>query len=153
MPPNCVCANITTTGHWTYSDFEFNSLIRHGDIYLVATPAGIFQLEPPTTPTVVAEIKTGRLPTGDFVASMLTDIYADCRGEMDLEIVTTVDEEADFEYSFAVRLGKEKKHTKRFKLGRGVRGNSWSVLIRNQAGSPFNISNLRPIVIKSVRSR
>lgn len=148
-----ILLNLTTFGHWEYLDFDFNSIVRQNDKYYIANDSGIFEITQPDIPTVIGEIRTGRLPFNETLVSYMHDLYADCRGAMDIEITTIVDEDREIEYEFAVRPDKEKKHCKRFQFARGVKGNCWSLIIRNKTGSRFDITSINPIPLQAKRSK
>ena len=148
-----VVVNLKTSGHWEYTNFKFNSMVFHNGQYIAATDTGISQLTTPAPRTVVGEVKTGELNADATRTTYMADVYADCRGEMDLELDTTVDEDRVIEYSFAVRTEKEGRHSKRFKLAKGVKSNSWALTVRNVVGSNFDVLAVTPMVVQSVRSK
>lgn len=139
--------NLETGGHWTYSGFPFNSLVRYRDEYYLANDSGLFKVETPSIPTVVGTIETPTFSFNRQYTSYIHDMYLQCRGNNELTLTTITDEDWAVDYDVSVRESKEGRHVKRVKLAKGVRGNNWSFKMKNVAGSRLDLSliDIRPI--------
>ncbi len=133
--------NILSKGTSQYTNYDFSSLIRFGDVYLGCNKNGIFRLggDADDGEEIKGWVKTGNV---DFGISNPKKVRAGYLGYMSTEeIDVTLEAEDGSSYTARLRKGTELQG-KKFPVSRNVKGRFVSCKIENTHGCDFGIDFL-----------
>ena len=149
--------NTVTTAHSRYTNYEFNSFFKLGNINYGINDYGIYQLTGDTDfvgeaseVNIEAEVI---LPTTSFDEQTLkscSDAIVYGRGDGYIEVALVLDEQQERTGYLVYYDDRTGMHRKRVKIPKGLKGSVWQFKIRNVNGSHFDI-NLFEVFIKSMQ--
>lgn len=126
-----------------YYNYGFNSFALFNGVYLGAGPDGIFQLygDDDEGMNIKAKVKTPLLDYGDSHQKRGNDVYVgiDTTGEISVSVYT---EDAIENECAPVAAGQTGFNVLKFKTGKGVKGQYYSVLIKNNHGDDFILDKI-----------
>jgi hypothetical protein len=138
-----VCVN-TRLQALTFADgWQFNSFAVLGDVILAATGDGLFVLGGDTDngAAINAGFSTG-LHDGDSAQQKrTTGLLVGYRTNGDLRLAVVADEHED-EHYILESDGHATLHNARVKIGRGMKGRHWQLVIDNIEGDDFEVSTM-----------
>jgi hypothetical protein len=154
-----VIVNTINLCHSRYSNFAFNSFIRHNNRYYAACAKGIYELVGDSDFSGDAFVDTSidaiiLTPVSDFDTQemkQVSDAYLHTRQQDDLLLDVLVNETDEFTDFTIMNDGVEGLHRHRVKLPRGLKGTDWQFRVRNTNGCDFSAFDLEIFVRKLKR--
>lgn len=145
--------NLSSGGHSRYTNYNFNSFVRHQGRYLAASASGLFELSGATDAgvNIDAYVETGDIEPSTSQTYM-HDIFIEGRSNDVLNVTVTTDQNQQPD-PYTTVMGKmdNSSSMRRCKTGKGIKGRRWRFKIANEAGSPMELIKIEPKFIRSQR--
>lgn len=139
-----------TGGTTRYTHFDFNSFARVGTSYYGAKADGIYLLagRDDADEDVHAEVNFGNLNFGMLERKALPHVYAGVASDGRLLLKVVAEGQT---YVYPVRGSSSELKTQRFDLGKGLRANYYELILQNDGGSLFDLSEIEFTPLKLSR--
>ena len=131
-----------------YCGYEFDSIVKFGDMYLGAGEEGLFTLEDADTDDGVEIDSIIELPTTDFGISnqkRIRAIHVGCETGGKLKLTLSNDEDNEREYTLVPINISNRQHGSKVKVNRNGKGRYWTVKIENVDGCDFSLNMIELI--------
>jgi hypothetical protein len=135
--------NLNSKALSRYDGQPFNSMALFNDVYLAASPAGIYALtgDDDAASAINAVVRSGLVDFGTNQLKRIRVAYISYRTDGDLELKVTTDEGESHTYKIG-RIDGDGIHQNKVKIGRGMVGRHFQWEITNKEGCDFEIHDL-----------
>lgn len=126
-----------------YTNFQFNSIVKFGSVYLAAGPSGVVVLGGDTDAgeEIDARARTGQLNYGSSFLKRIPRLYVSHSADGDLVFRTITQEGGTRSYLLQVN-GIVGEQQRRVPVGIGPKSVRWQFELANRAGSDFSLSSI-----------
>lgn len=147
----CWVVNTKNLGLTEYLDFDFNSLVKHGDKYFASNEKGVFELTGDTDEgfLIKAAIKTAIMDFDSEFQKKVPRIYIGLRNNGDVILKTITNETTERWYNLVANqtgMGKS-----RVRPPKGVRSAYWQFEFVNATGDDFDLKEIQWLPIAKAR--
>lgn len=132
-----------------YCRYNFDSMVKFGDVYLGAGEEGLFTLEDTDTDDGVEIASIIELPTTDFGIShqkRFRALHVGYETSGNLKVTLSNDEDNEREYILSPINVASRQHGSKVKVDRNGKGRYWTVKLENEEGCDFSLNMLEGIV-------
>jgi len=123
--------NTATGGHFVYTNYNFNGLMKIGSDYYATSTDGLFKITGTKDLTSIIQWKvTGPLSElGTTNLKALSDMYVHCRATGDITVNLNTDEVKQRDSYLIGQDDSTGLHRRRVKTHKGLRGTHWQVAV------------------------
>jgi hypothetical protein len=132
-----------------YCRYDFDSMVKFGDMYLGAGGEGLFTLEDAETDDGVEIDVIIEFPTADFGIShqkRVRSLFIGYETSGNMILTLSNDEDNERVYTLASINASNKQHGSKVKINRDGKGRYWTVKIENVDGCDFSLNMIEAII-------
>ena len=132
-----------------YCKYDFDSMVKFGDIYLGAGEEGLFTLEDADTDDGVEIDAVIEFPTTDFGIShqkRVRSLHVGYESGGDMTLTLYNDDDNERVYTLVPVNSSNKQHGSKVKINRDGKGRYWTVRIENVDGCDFSLNMIEAII-------
>ena len=132
-----------------YCRWDFDSMVKFGDMYLGAGEEGLFTLEDADTDDGVEIDAVIEFPTTDFGIShqkRVRSLHVGYESGGDMTLTLYNDDDNERVYTLVPVNSSNKQHGSKVKINRDGKGRYWTVRIENVGGCDFSLNMIEAII-------
>lgn len=133
--------NPETFAVWNYSNYNFNSITRFGEKYLLANENGLYEMEDKFDDgeAIIAKIKTASMDFGTSGLKQISELILGVVNSGKLVLKVTVDGQQTVYYE--LKPGTRNLENQRVKIGKGLHGRYWQFELITSDNSDFDLDS------------
>lgn len=137
--------NAETLSVWNYNNFDFNSITRFGDHYLMANANGLWEMEGAFDDgeAIIAKIKTASMDFGISGLKQISQIILGVVSSGKLVLKVSVDGQQTVYYE--LKAGTNGLENQKIKLGKGLHGRYWQFELITKDNSDLDLDSFEAL--------